>query len=493
MNKEIREQVISPEVIHSEKTLYLSPEGKNVSLPRVLIDVEDIKIACFQQPDGMVVINIFQEGKKVLYDSEKEYELKDGQKLDLQKIIEENYSQKYSSKINSNRMIIAEQYENARRQVEEVYVSPETGGSFKDLPGLIQYFDPASLSQNLKYEVEITAETPPSLKVEILNYKRIKSVAEEVLKRRIAGRPLTKNQIEKLKLLILDDLSKENANIKYILQSKARQRMEQYSNDFLKGKDDKWNPEEVLIKDPLESQIIPNIYKPMIFGPIIGTVDGMMDPTSGIIEKKSLSHGIIDNEPERKATPRSFDILRKEASKFAKSKIGIAVGGLTAVGTAAALMMNRGQMPEMAYNPTSPESNIPKTELNVEQKPLGAALPPPSKLGVDNRPDTTQVEKVKIATTEAQAKTKISFYRETPNSINTSVSQISEQINWTLALKIFDSIDKNKTFSTEFQRAGGYEGLKKIGAITESTLSGITTVEINMPRFKSIPTIPRKN
>jgi hypothetical protein len=373
-----QEIIISPEVIHSEKTLYLSSEGKYVSLPRVLINIEDIKIACFQQPDGMVVINVFQDGKKSLYDSKKDYELKNGQKLNLQKIIEEGYSQKYSSKINSNRIAVAEQFENTRRDVEKTYISPETGGDFRDLPGIIQCLDPASYAQNLKYEVEITAETPPSFKSDILNYKRTKLIAEEVLKKRIAGRPLTKNQIEKLKLLVLEDLAKENANIKFILQSKARESMDKISDSFLNNKDDNWNPVEIMVEDQSELQVEPDIYKPMIFEPFDGVYNGMTEPTTGVLEKKPSFSGIVDNEPKIKNKSNGFDKLRQEAIKFAKTKIGLASGAL-AIGTAALLTLKPGQMAEVAHNPATPEIGVQKTEVVIIQKQLGSALPPPLK------------------------------------------------------------------------------------------------------------------
>jgi hypothetical protein len=182
---------------------------------------------------------------------------------------------------------------------------------------------------------------------------------------------------------------------------------------------------------------------------------------------------------------RSFDKVAGVGKKAIESKFVRGVGTIGA-GALALTLLRQGQMPEVAQNPANPETIIQTTEMVAEQKPLGKALRPPSRPAGENKSAVATTEKSKIANTEAEAKTRVSFYRETDNNINTSVSQISEEINWDLALKVFDGFDKNKTFSTEFRRAGGYEGLKKIGAVIESdSRNGIKTVEINMPRFQS--------
>jgi hypothetical protein len=511
MNKEIREQVISPEIEYSEKTLYLSADGEYVLLPRAEINIGDIKVLCSQEPDGSISIQTVQDGTKRLFAEDKDYKLKNGDSIDLQKIINAHFLENFDLQIAQNELRLQASYQSTREYVEQNYRIPTIGSNIKDLPALIQYLDPKWKEANKQYEVEITDSTAPELKERILRHKQIKTLYDTAVKRITNGNTLSEDKVVVMKDKILSILVTERDNLESTLRFTTSKGMYYYSNSFEEGKSANWNPRlvEIVPAEPLEPYIKPNIYEPMNFGPISGIVEGVMEATTGILERNIPEAMVIDNEPERRRKPNRIDKLKSSlndalgnARKIAKKGGEVVtnnfgkvskLGGIATTGALVYGLSRQGQMPEMAYNPTSPESNIPKTELNVEQKPLGVALPPPSNPRVDNRPDTTQVEKVKIATTEAQAKTKISFYRETPNNINTSVSQISEQINWSLALKVFDSIDKNKTFSTEFQRAGGYEGLKKIGAITESTLSGITTVEINMPRFKSIPTIPRKN
>jgi hypothetical protein len=495
-----QEQIISPEAIYSEKILYLSSDGQCAKLPRAEITIGDIKVLCSQEPDGKVMIQTIQDGKRRLYSDEKKYSLQDGPIVDLQAIINENFLDKFETDIDQNVLRLQKNYKETRQYVETNYRSPIVGANLGEVPFIIQYLDPTWQEKNKEYEVEITKDTQPALKIIIKRYQRAEELCANAIKKSTNGRDLSPGQVIALKSMLLNKIRQEQDNLENDLRLTTSNGMYYHSAQFELNKGADWNSRiaEIIPAKPQEPYIKPGVYEPLVFEPIIGTVDGLMDPTTGVLEKRSSGIDIIDNEPQR--NPSKLKNALKGAREIARAGVrtlknnlgNITAVGATSVGALAYAYLNQGQTPEIAHNPINLENNTPANELIVEQKPLGTPVAPPSRPGIssENKPLVEKLDGFEVTeNSEGFSNVKVMTYSEKDLKAVALETSETGKINTKVILKLIES-----SVDTDF-----YNKIKEL-QLNNTPLSSFIKVKplpnkqfeitIELPKQKITPTIP---